>query len=760
MEGSEVWMPQIRRQSVVSDVQSTWDPIWKEEEPLSEQIKRNEDGSVGKIVNLANSNDPEPVSAGANEALRAGLNKLAEESGSDMDTGDSSDDSLSSADSEESSRVIPPEPPSSSRSTPLFPRSAAFDSARDFFESCQRLLLAQYGYRTNKLAEVHDGVWFPNFDKTNWHHNHDSALLEPKRKPSQESESESENGDDGSSESEEEPLAQQIAKSHLRWETDAKSKRFLSVFSRRETIFAKQRSLASSRRQHPSREIVATELENLPIPENSPVATYAYEHAKYLEFTKATQIPPYPVTHPLISLYLSYRGSLGTGTLSYPRAWLNRLYRLTADEWENDPTYLELEGIEGAEEGIREYIRERSTSNSTSRPLKGNSVSSQAPARNVASESEDGSYQSDDSDNNNRRSHRRRDSQSSSFSDTSDEESSSNPSTSDASDSENQSQVGELSSSQRRFRRGPLRPPAPGETTIPGMPLVGQYFSSTSEAYKLCSRVSLLAIGINVVLMDSVSGSYRIKCARYHSRYADDPSGSCNFYIRLNPRGDGWIVAADSIFVHNHEAAPERNSDPNWMPQIRNPLARDALGLKRLTQEDDHHSPKKSKLDDAQKRHQSGKPEGKRREKEHGRDKSKAERKAKRQQEAKIQGMNVHSTLNAQERLHPAPVKQTFPQPQVGQQRTQPQIDSHSFLPSLSSFLSTLHPSLVSLARPLFESGIDSLDTLGCFVSFEPSTLQRFTDELKKRHQLSNVHVILLHQTLAAARISRSQSQP
>lgn len=124
-------------------------------------------------------------------------------------------------------------PPSSSRRTRLFQDSAAFDSPHDFFNRCQQLLFAQYGYRTNKYqdganfkiaacsmrkkgcrfsvrVEEHDGVWFPNFDKTEWQHNHDSALLRSP-KLSQGFESGSENGSDSSSGSEEEPLAKQIA---------------------------------------------------------------------------------------------------------------------------------------------------------------------------------------------------------------------------------------------------------------------------------------------------------------------------------------------------------------------------------------------------------------------------------------------------------------------------------------------------------------------------------------------------------------------
>ena len=104
------------------------------------------------------------------------------------------------------------------------------------------------------------------------------------------------------------------------------------------------------------------ELESLPIPEGQPKAVYCYEHAKFLQFAELAKIPPYPISSPLIALYLSYKASLSAGTQGISRAWLNRLHRLLDPTWEDQPTYKTLNEWADAEEGIREYMRGRADS--------------------------------------------------------------------------------------------------------------------------------------------------------------------------------------------------------------------------------------------------------------------------------------------------------------------------------------------------------------------------------------------------------------
>lgn len=81
---------------------------------------------------------------------------------------------------------------------------------------------------------------------------------------------------------------------------------------------------------------------------------------------------------------------------------------------------------------------------------------------------------------------------------------------------------------------------------------------------------------------------------------------------------------------------------------------------------------------------------------------------------------------------------------------------SDSFLPQLTSFLRSLHPSLSSLAIPLHSSGLDSLELLHLFSNFESTTLDSYFNLLKERNasqEISNVHVRLLRKKLQEAKL-------
>jgi hypothetical protein len=83
---------------------------------------------------------------------------------------------------------------------------------------------------------------------------------------------------------------------------------------------------------------------------------------------------------------------------------------------------------------------------------------------------------------------------------------------------------------------------------------------------------------------------------------------------------------------------------------------------------------------------------------------------------------------------------------------SQPQNDS--FLSTLSVLLSSLHPSLSSLAQPIFDHGIKTVADFESFVCLEPSILQRSLDGMRKTHQISIIHAKLLLKHLASAQES------
>ena len=271
----------------------------------------------------------------------------------------------------------------------------------------------RFSVRANRREE---GDWELDAGKCRWLHSHgpkekdgdsrksESAQVEGGESSSNESEDESE--------SEEEPLIKQTARTRelrlsslhttscaerrlvcpvstspqIRFDVKTSSKTVLDIISRREEVFALQRRLESctctlikhssqshgrlndfpsrrtASRQQTSEKIVEDELESLPIPAGAPKAVYCYEHAKFLQFAELAKVPPYPITPPLIALYLSYKASLSAGTQVTSRAWLNRLHKSLDATWKDQHTYEALEKWKDVEEGIREFMKERADS--------------------------------------------------------------------------------------------------------------------------------------------------------------------------------------------------------------------------------------------------------------------------------------------------------------------------------------------------------------------------------------------------------------
>lgn len=121
------------------------------------------------------------------------------------------------------------------------------------------------------------------------------------------------------------------------------------------------------------------------------------------------------------------------------------------------------------------------------------------------------------------------------------------------------------------------------QQTVPGLPAVNETVASPVALYKLCVQQHMKTLAINVNLMPSSTESYRVSCSRHHGRFANTPTGLCQFSIAIERIEKRWTVQSYSNFIHNHGAAPERLADPEWLPQIRNSDAREALGLRPIS---------------------------------------------------------------------------------------------------------------------------------------------------------------------------------
>lgn len=112
---------------------------------------------------------------------------------------------------------------------------------------------------------------------------------------------------------------------------------------------------------------------------------------------------------------------------------------------------------------------------------------------------------------------------------------------------------------------------------VPGTPTVGQEFKSKIDAYRHCAVLNLNALAINVALVGN-----KLFCGRQHKHYAKNGPGTCDWVLDLEANGSRIVVGPGSSLFHNHGPAAARLANPKWLPLIKNPHAREAMGLPSL----------------------------------------------------------------------------------------------------------------------------------------------------------------------------------
>lgn len=110
--------------------------------------------------------------------------------------------------------------------------------------------------------------------------------------------------------------------------------------------------------QTESRRLVQDEIDGLAIPSTNSKHAYEYEHIRYIDFMSDAKLPPFPISLPIVALYIVYRTSILSGSPTVINSWFNRLRGKLASIWEDDAVYQELEEWKDVETGIREFMRE------------------------------------------------------------------------------------------------------------------------------------------------------------------------------------------------------------------------------------------------------------------------------------------------------------------------------------------------------------------------------------------------------------------
>ncbi|GAA6034215.1 hypothetical protein JCM8097_003784 [Rhodosporidiobolus ruineniae] len=112
------------------------------------------------------------------------------------------------------------------------------------------------------------------------------------------------------------------------------------------------------------------------------------------------------------------------------------------------------------------------------------------------------------------------------------------------------------------------------QLSCPGLPQVGDAFSSAIDFYKNSVKAVLPVYGIGL----QHRGENRLRCNRAKEQ--------CPFEIKRDSQTGK--VKAESIFIHNHGPDPRLISIPGWLPTVKNKYAVEAM--EELVKEDSYSS--------------------------------------------------------------------------------------------------------------------------------------------------------------------------
>ncbi|GAA6061775.1 hypothetical protein JCM10212_001381 [Sporobolomyces blumeae] len=676
--------------------------------------------------------------------------------------------------------------------TVLFDPSDSFKTPDAFFDECDKRLRKAIGIaahrhsthagnatmacsrRTNrmmdrgpcpfrvKIVTTDEGTWRVAADASRWKHNHGSARILRSRQAKQSSSalavldwddeelryiSDPDDADyrttesDDSSEDESTPAQSQRRGQNPGWTLKTRSTEIRTVIAQRETIFAKQRSFAAfPDRQKASHVPVNDHLASLSISTGYGRGPLRWLHDIYLDFAESNRIPPFPITPPIIALWLVSRVAKRNGNYKSSLAWARRAMLLTACVWDHSTTYNELQAWPGAEAGIRQFVHERENVRQRG-PRARNRLPSAAVTRpqprvSPSQNDLDGCVSS------------------------ASELSELTPSGSEDEDSDEESEGPTFGGGSDRVEG--LRP------TATDMPVPGDSFDSVTAAYCHVLQKTVPSLGYAVVRYTAGKDVVNLRCSLYRNSHG----ARCPFFIGLRVRDDGKCVVRNATAPrHTHGPHPKRLQDPAWLPTLRNADARKCFGLPPL----DAFTPdSKRPLSSSPWESAPARPakRSRRDEDEQGVSASSPEPVAP-PESSSLPHLARPFSL-------PVPTASTSQRgPEAGVDRSKPDGSSrlvelnakpiplarstiraddeaHLSLSTVTSFLVGLDPSLAPLAEPFYRIGFRTLSSLGHLAAFDPTTLDLLLDELESQDaaRVDGGTVALVKEKLAEARTS------
>ncbi|GAA6059401.1 hypothetical protein JCM10212_003633 [Sporobolomyces blumeae] len=351
-------------------------------------------------------------------------------------------------------------------------------------------------------------------------------------------------------------------KSGIGWTAQTRSTEMLDLVSRREAVFAEQRTYGQDEQaQAASRKILA---------DHVPAGSVEGQLKRYYEFCEAVAIPPFPITNELIALFVFAKCSHYNGSYRSTVDLLNRFAKAIQDLW--DAVEHAPKPDSGRQKqatiALDEFQLERKNVR-IRRPTGGASVCDHCKLHSL-SLSERAAIQWALSDfvlaassfSSNRSAH----SPDSQFDSSASE---------DTDDSASSHSGRPRARSSLTTTNGTIE-----QLPTPNLPQPGDRFSDFDELFSATYRALLPVYGMGARYHRL--GATPVYCARSNHIYRDSADGLCDWKLgfTIDPgTKEHTVDAATSNFYHTHGPQPKLLKDPSFLPLIKNERVRRDLGM-------------------------------------------------------------------------------------------------------------------------------------------------------------------------------------
>ncbi|BGP46179.1 hypothetical protein JCM10450v2_002019 [Rhodotorula kratochvilovae] len=506
------------------------------------------------------------------------------------------------------------------------------------------------------------------------------------------------------------------------WTKPTHAPALAALISDRVAVFEKQRAFNDPELQRKSQELIAAQLATYAQSGSSHYSTQGYRVGHYVSFCHSVLVPAWPLTPPLLALFLHAldpTARYAQSTRSVILGIMAVCTKVCRDLWSALPGYEELLAWPGAEEAIAEWKKQPSTgptAQSKERTRK-------APKASLAVD-DDGA-----------------------------------PESVDVSGDEHD---GEPSAGSARYDKlvDYARDCAVQiwQYPTPGIPAYAQTFASYQAAYEAVAAAVIPIYGIGVV---STNPSW-IRCNKRLS--------GCPFRIHLEKLPDEQVRVTDfSIYEHNHDRNPKIVEDPSWRPYIRNAAAREAVQkrdekcVRTTLNSSKKRSGSPAAASPSPKKQLRRLPSVAKSDKSPSTSTSKLPEASEAPPRARSSGSSTRKSpfkaaVPAPAAATPAPAPAPHPARHVrfSSAFASPAPDPAAFLPDLTAFLTALDPSLAPLAAPLHQAGIASVRDLRVFAQLEPDSRAALYEDVQlgggDAAMLDVEQIDRLEEALAAAR--------